>query len=582
MPVTEHKRYALIKKFYLVVLVLVVGLAFLFSLLNASASGKLNKNLNYDKFLADLKVISSETHFTLTPGHAKLQVWLEETIREIGGDSPRFNLQIDEFNGSRAAIDENGRIVIRYEAGQAESAIYKTITIPPLKNFIVTLRGTASRGKALMIASHYDGALGDNPKAVYPATTDAGVSVAAMLEVMRYAVNNPVENDVIFFINDGEERGLLGAKHYMESLETPAEKIGLVANFEATGTSGTLVMFETGRRPAGTVHSFAKVIGTVFSNSLAAWIYEKMPNRTDMAEYKKHGLAGLNFACAGSGQNYHTPNDSMENLNEALAKQTLNVVLSMYKHYGNYDFSKITGDRQLVYFSFYHIGLIILPVWAVYLLVGLMYAGIAAVMVLKRGDFSRDFFKKSALRHLKAAGVTLLSVWIAIASTCLISIILNAVTGVWMATKYSTFGIVFGTMLIAMILFTIAQFFLCRVFKVTRHDVFVFAAIWQFLLTAALVFALPVASFLFLLPALLNVAALALENAVKNKTANTIIKDLHLPILSAAFAFTTVVTLSILISYAIGTKAAPFVAVMPLFACFQLAPMSKVIAAEIG
>ena len=107
------------------------------------------------------------------------------------------------------------------------------------------------------------------------------------------------------------------------------------------------------------------------------------------------------------------------------------------------------------------------------------------------------------------------------------------------------------------------------------HDVFVFAAIWQFLLTVALLFALPVASFLFLLPAVLNVAALTLENAVKNKTANTIIKDLRLPILSAAFAFTTVVTFSILISYAIGTKAAPFVAVMPLFACFQLVPGLK-------
>jgi uncharacterized membrane protein len=112
--------------------------------------------------------------------------------------------------------------------------------------------------------------------------------------------------------------------------------------------------------------------------------------------------------------------------------------------------------------------------------------------------------------------------------------------------------------------------------------VFVFAAIWQFLLTAALLFALPVASFLFLIPALLNVAALLLENAVKNKTANTIIKDLHLPILSAAFAFTTVVTFGILASYAIGTKIAPFVAVLPLFACFQTVAESRVVAAEIG
>lgn len=93
MSVTEHKRYALIKKLYFVVLGLIVGFAFLFSLLNTSASGKLNKNLNYENFLADLKVISSDTHYSRMPGHAKLQVWLEETLREIGKDSPRFCLR---------------------------------------------------------------------------------------------------------------------------------------------------------------------------------------------------------------------------------------------------------------------------------------------------------------------------------------------------------------------------------------------------------------------------------------------------------------------------------------------------------
>ena len=80
---------------------------------------------------------------------------------------------------------------------------------------------------------------------------------------------------------------------------------------------------------------------------------------------------------------------------------------------------------------------------------------------------------------------------------------------------------------------------------------------------------------MFLLPALFSVSALALENAVKNKTANTVIEDLHLPVLSAAFAFTTVVTMAILASYAFGTIIAPFVAVLPLLAGFQLVPGLK-------
>jgi len=553
----------LIRKIHFGALGIVVGLAFLFSLLNSGASGRLNENLDYGRFWADLERISSETHYIRSPGHRRLQDWLEGRAREIGEGSPRFELQVDEFD-------------FNYNVSDAQAKIYNNIFgvsfVPPLKNFIITVRGTNQSGKALMIVSHYDGIGGPGqrfigyPGAIYPGTTDAGIHVAAILEVMRYAVINPVENDVIFLITDGEEDGLLGARRYMESLANPTEKIGLVANFESAGTSGTLVMFETGAHAAGTIRSFTKVAGTAYSNSLATRLYEIMPNSTDMTVFKKHGLAGLNFACAGHGQHYHTPDDNMENLNKALAQQTLNTVLSMYVYYGNYDFNKITGDEALVYFTFYHWGLIILPVWAVYILAGFMTACFAVVMVLKRKDFSREFFKKNTIRYLKTANATFHSMMAAITVTYLISLILNAATGVWLAPKFSTFGIVFSTMLIAMIIFTAAQYIFCRHFKVTKKDAFVFAALLQFSLTAVLAFVLPEASYLFLIPALINVTALTLENAVKNKTAVAIIKNLHLPVLSAAFAFTTVVTFSILAVYAFGTRIAPFTAVLPLFA----------------
>ena len=579
MSFVENNRYCLIKKIYLGVLGLVVVLAFLLSLLNTGASGRLDKNLDYGRFLSDLDRISSETHYIRSPGHAGLQDWLESRIREIGEGSSHFELQVDEFDDyllfdlpkiaaiqRKLGVGEYAHYDINELYDEDGNAIFIKVPQAPLKNFIVTVRGVNQSGKALMIVSHYDGVgRRDESGAVYPSTTDAGIHVAAILEVLRYAVNNPVENDVIFLITDGEEAGLLGARHYMENLEDSTEKIGLAANFEATGTSGTLVMFETGNRAAGTIRSFAKAIGTVYSNSLAEWMYETMPNSTDMAVFKKHGLAGLNFACAGQGQHYHTPDDNMENLNEALAKQTLNTVLSMYTNYGNYNFDRIAGDEKLVYFSFYHWGLVILPVWAVYLSIGFMTACFAAAVAMKRNDFSGEFFKRNILKHFKTADVTLRSFVIAIGFTYLIARVLNMTTGVWLANKHSTFGIAFGTMLIAMVLFTAVQFFFCRLYKVTKYDAFVFAAIWQFLPTVVLAFVLPEASFMFLLPAFFSVMALALETTVRNKTAVTIIKDLHLPVLSAALAFTTTVTMSILTIYALGTRIAPIATILPLF-----------------
>ena len=179
VPITGNRHYSSIKNYITALIVIVVGLAFLFSLLGTGASGRLDKNLDYGKFFADLSRISEETHFIRSSGHTRLQAWLEETINEIGKDSPRFELEVDEFAGLRLLdlIEKTGREIL-----DGEIVYENSWAIPPLKNFIVSIYGTNPSKKALMIASHYDGVVGRSSEsgAIYPATTDAGIYVAAM------------------------------------------------------------------------------------------------------------------------------------------------------------------------------------------------------------------------------------------------------------------------------------------------------------------------------------------------------------------------------------------------------------------
>ncbi|MCL2061263.1 MAG: M28 family peptidase [Firmicutes bacterium] len=444
-------------------------------------------------------------------------------------------------------------------------------------NFIATVRGSdplSHQKKALLITSHYDGqdysTVTDDteypPDAVYPATTDAGVPVVAMLEVMRYAAQpaNRVKNDVIFLISDGEEVGLRGAKAFMQEFIDngidPRDRIGLVANFEATGTSGTLLMFETGAHAAASVRAFAPILGNVYTNSLTAWIYDGMPNVTDLTEYKEHDLAGLNFANVGSGQNYHTPYDNMENLSEALLRQNMNTVLSMYQHFGNFDFEKISGETRLVYFNFYNWGLISFPVFVLYIFFALMLLGLVAALVLNR----KKLTKSAVLKTLKAIGIVFGCIVAAIGVAYLFSYIMQAITGVWLIQKHSSFGIVFGQMLISIIVFAVALYFLAKLCKVKRREAYTATAILLFVFTAALSFALPEAAFIFLLPAFVSVTALVLENTVTHKVAKTIITDVGLPLVSALFAFTSTVTFAVLIAYALGTLFAPALMLLPL------------------
>jgi hypothetical protein len=66
-------------------------------------------------------------------------------------------------------------------------------------------------------------------------------------------------------------------------------------------------MFQDSPNSGAAERLFAKTAIRPQSNSLAAFIYAKMPNDTDFSVALAHGLSGLNYAFIGRPQLYHTP-----------------------------------------------------------------------------------------------------------------------------------------------------------------------------------------------------------------------------------------------------------------------------------
>ena len=84
---------------------------------------------------------------------------------------------------------------------------------------------------------------GDRARA--PPTTPPGVS--ALLESVRaLTAGPPLRNDVVVVLTDAEEACLCGAEAFAASHPLAADG-GVVLNFEARGTSGPPIMFETSR-----------------------------------------------------------------------------------------------------------------------------------------------------------------------------------------------------------------------------------------------------------------------------------------------------------------------------------------------
>jgi hypothetical protein len=177
-----------------------------------------------------------------------------------------------------------------------------------LVNVLAELPGTAE-GPAVLLTAHTD-SVGAGPGA-----SDDASGVAALLETARALLAAPRRNPVLLLFDDGEEDGLLGAELFVRSRR--ARSVGAVVNLEARGTTGPSLLFETSVDNAWLVRRAVSRLPRPVTSSLFAFVYDRLPNDTDLTVYKREGLAGLNLAFLGSAARYHTREDSLENLSRA-------------------------------------------------------------------------------------------------------------------------------------------------------------------------------------------------------------------------------------------------------------------------
>jgi len=198
----------------------------------------------------------------------------------------------------------------------------------PLENIAARLKGS-SPGKAVLVVAHYDSV------AAGPGASDDGVAVAALLESARVLKALPqLKRDVIFLFTDGEERGLLGARAFVS--EHPwAHDVGVVLNFEARGTSGPSIMFETSDANGWMISNFGKAASHPVANSLSYEIYKRLPNDTDFTIFREAGYSGLNFAFIDGLAYYHTRLDSLERVNQGSLQHQGDYVTEMAAQFGN-------------------------------------------------------------------------------------------------------------------------------------------------------------------------------------------------------------------------------------------------------
>ena len=455
-----------------------------------------------------IEVISREPHSVFDPvAHEEVRLYIKDTLTSYLGAANVF-----EYNYTKEELNED--------------------TEYGISNVLGVLPGQSDTG--IMLVGHYDsrghiGRYGELGRS-YGAADD-GYALGTMLE-MAYLLKdlNPV-NSVYFLFTDAEETGLFGAK--MMAQETSImENVGFLINIEARGVSGPAYMFETSGNNDKVIQ-FYQESNLPVSYSLATAVYAVMPNYTDFTAFLAVDVQGINFAVLEGLNHYHTPLDNYLNINlsslqhyGAQIEPLVRTFISDAK-YSNPDY--FVSQQNRVFFTLFA-GLFIsytetaANIYHIITLV--LFIALAVFLVLKK-KLSFKQVGKSGLHFL----TTLLSMGV-------IGYMYAQVMAFLGKTPFSlTYVRMDGSeipTLLVMVGLLYGLYVLLNKKYQTKEQVqslLVFGIAFNLLLALATGFTLAGASFLFFIPALLGVIALA-SSSLPNKVLRYVVYSLSLVVIT--------------------------------------------------
>jgi hypothetical protein len=270
------------------------------------------------------------------------------------------------------------------EGGQLSSSA-GGISLAHVRNVITLIPGTASTGRLFLVA-HTDSVQ------TGPGGNDDAAGVATVLETARALVNGPrLRNDVVLVLTDAEEACLCGAEAFV-SQSPLARNGGVVLNFEARGSSGPAIMFETSEHNQKLVDAYAqtpKPVGTSF----AVEIYRRLPNDTDFTPFRRAGFTGLNSAYIDGAAVYHAPTDRPSAMDRDSLQHHGDNALALARDLGDTDLTRLHSGEDATYFPapgllVRYPGSLVWPFAALALVAVLALAGLArrrGLLTVKRG-----------------------------------------------------------------------------------------------------------------------------------------------------------------------------------------------------
>jgi hypothetical protein len=168
--------------------------------------------------------------------------------------------------------------------------------------------------EAVVVGAHYDH-LGRSGGAVYAGADDNASGTAVVLELARaFATARRASRTLVFVLFSGEERGLLGSRHYVRNPIIPIERTVAMINFDMVGRLGNRPLGVGGVATGGGLKAVVDDAGRQLGIALAD--REAPGGASDHAPFYGAGVPVL-FFHTGAHSDYHRPTDTADKIDAA-------------------------------------------------------------------------------------------------------------------------------------------------------------------------------------------------------------------------------------------------------------------------
>lgn len=328
--------------------------------------------------MKDVHIIAAKPHPTGSTENAKVRAYLTDRLTVLGM----------EVSTTTSLLPE--RALKRLNGWSGETKTEQSIV-----NVIGVLHGKDRTKPALLLMAHHDTVWGS------PGAADDTVGIASILEIVRaLKTGDNSKRDLIVLFTDAEEVGLSGASHFFKK-NALRNKIGTVINFEARGGGRTANMFQTSDNNGDAIRLFARSVKEPSVSSLSTFVYEILPNDTDLTPALEKNYTAYNIANIGRAEYYHSPKIDAEALSERTLQHMGSQGLDLTRALLSAEAFPAKTDNATFFDVFGFFTLIYAPFWGwIFLAVTALCFGLSV-----KGDLRPKDIMNGALKMLVFLGL---------------------------------------------------------------------------------------------------------------------------------------------------------------------------------